>query len=52
MGLIGLIVQRCVTSLRRGHYMVFPAIVVNCEIPVCTVSLHWDHFTTERERGD
>lgn len=32
--MIGMIVQCCTSSLKSGHYMVFPGLVVNCEIPV------------------
>lgn len=42
-----MIVQCCTSALKSGHNMVFPGLVVNCEIPVYTVSLHWDRFTTE-----
>lgn len=50
--MIGLIVQSCTTSFKSGHYMVFPGIVVSCEIPVHTVSLQWDCFTAAEERGE
>lgn len=43
----GLIMQCCTASLESGHYMVFPWLVVSCEILVFTGSLRWDHFTTE-----
>lgn len=32
--------------------MVFPELVVNCEIPVYTASLRWDRFTTEGKEAN
>lgn len=46
-GMTGMIVLCCTSSPKSGHYTVFSGLVVNCEIPVYTVSLRWDRFTTE-----
>lgn len=45
-----MIVQCCTSSLKSGHEMVFPALVVKSEIPVYVVSL--DHFTTEGKEAN
>lgn len=49
MGVIGLIVP-CTASPKIGRHIVFPGLVVSCEISVCTVSLRLAHFTSEKEK--
>lgn len=45
------VVQLSIVSLKSGHYLAFSGFVVSCETLVYTDSLHWDQFTTEKERG-
>lgn len=51
-GIIGMIAQCCTSSLKSAHYMIFPGLAVNCEIPAYTASLHWDPLTTEVKKSN